>query len=390
MKRNKCALTDAKIRGLTPDPNKQYEIWDEKISGFGCRVSPGGSKAFVLTYRNKNGLSRRMTLGRYPLLSLSEARKKAFQNLSEVAKGNDPASEKKDRNSDKFQFAAIVDEFIELYAKPRNRSWRETERILKRDFVSRWAKRDIREIGKADLTKILDAIAKQYPSAANHAYRAINKLFNWAVERSVIDISPSDGLKLPSKIESRDRVLDEDELISIWFAADAMAYPYGKIIQLLILSAQRRNEVASMRWQDINFEEKIWTIPAEFNKSGRTHRIPLSDQVIKIIQSIPKTHDVLVFPARGSNKCVSGFSKWKKKIDNISGVSDWTVHDLRRTAATGMAAAKVQPHVVEKILNHSSGSLGGVAGIYNKHEYQDEKVQALQIWDKHIVALVNT
>lgn len=386
MKNTKVSLTDAKIKNLKPSQDKQYEIWDEKISGFGCRVSSKGSRSFVLIYR-LNGRSRRLTLGQYPSLSLSEARKLAQKAKSEVVHGIDPAEKKQTKKDKTYNFERVVNQFIELYAKPRNKSWYETQRILNTDFVKHWRNRDIRELTKSDVNKILDKKAKKYPSAANHAFRAISKFFNWTVERDLLISSPSQGLSLPSLLVKRDRVLNEIELINIWKAAEEMSFPYGKIVQLLILTGQRRGEVSAMRWEDLNYEEGIWVIPADLNKSGKQHIVPLTDEIVKILQSLPKIDDNMVFPARGSENSVSGFSKWKAKLNNLSGAIDWTVHDIRRTVATGMAKLQVQPHIIEKILNHTTGSLGGVAGIYNQYEYLDEMREALVLWGQTLSEL---
>ncbi len=387
MKNTKVSLTDAKIKNLKPSQDKQYEIWDEKISGFGCRVSPKGSRSFVLVYR-LNGRSRRLTLGQYPSLSLSEARKLAQKAKSEIVHGIDPAEKKQTKKDKTYNFEEIVNQFIEIYAKPRNKSWHETQRILNTDFVKHWRNRDIRELTKSDVNKILDKKAKKYPSAANHAFSAISKFFNWAVERDMLISSPSQGLSLPSPLVKRDRVLNELELVKIWKAAEEISYPYGNIIQLLMLTGQRRGEVSSMRWEDLNYDESRWVIPADLNKSGRQHIVPLTKEVIETISSIPKINDTWLFPARGSDRPVSGFSKWKKKLDRLSDTSDWKVHDIRRSVATGMAKLKISPHIIEKVLNHTSGSLSGVAGIYNQYEYQDEMREALVLWEQYLSELV--
>lgn len=143
-----------------------------------------------------------------------------------------------------------------------------------------------------------------------------------------------------------------------------------------------------MRWEDLNFEEGIWIIPADLNKTSNEHILPLTEGVIKIISSIPKTNDTLLLPARGLNKPISGYSKRKKILTKKSDTSDWTVHDIRRTVATGMAKLKIPPHIIEKVLNHSTGSLGGVAGIYNKYEYLDEMREALSLWDIHLSKII--
>ncbi|MGI9483787.1 MAG: Arm DNA-binding domain-containing protein, partial [Hyphomicrobiales bacterium] len=168
-------LTDVKVRKLTPNPKTQFEVWDNKIPGFGVRVSPQGTKSFVLLYR-MNGRPRRFTIGRYPALSLSDARKQANAALREVALGNDPADDKRklSQTSRIQQFDGFVEEFIQKYARRKNRSWKDTERLLKRDFVQKWGKRDVRQISKNDVLYVLDGIVSDgYPSAANHAFRAI-------------------------------------------------------------------------------------------------------------------------------------------------------------------------------------------------------------------------
>ncbi len=380
----KSVLTDAKIRALKPVSNKQLDISDEKIPGFGIRVSPKGTKTFSLVYRF-DARQRRLNLGRYPILSLSEARKAAQAALREVSLGTDPACEKEKHKNDDFEFKNFVDQFIEDYAKRRNKSWRETQRLLEKEFVAFWGKRDLRSIEKRDVTKILDGIVKRgSPSLANHAFAAVRKLFNWAVERDFIEVSPCTGLRAPSKFVKSDRVLSDAELIQVWHGADEMSYPYGRIVQLLILTGQRIGEVSSIEWNDIDTEDNVWNIPADRNKSGRFHRLPLSPQAFNIIKLIPRMHDVLLFPARGRDTPVSGYSKWKRKIDDLSKVNDWKIHDIRRTVATGMARAKVQPFIVERVLNHRSGEISGVAEVYNRYSYADEMREALGQWGSFV------
>lgn len=385
----KSVLTDAKIRALKPVSNKQLDISDEKIPGFGIRVSPKGTKTFSLVYRFDTR-QRRLNLGRYPILSLSEARKAAQAALREVSLGTDPAREKEKHKNDVFEFKNFVNQFIEDYAKRRNKSWRETQRLLEKEFVVFWGKRDLRSIEKRDVTKTLDGIVKRgSPSLANHAFAAVRKLFNWAVERDFIEVSPCTGLRAPSKFVKSDRVLSDAELIQVWHGAEEMSYPYGRIVQLLILTGQRIGEVSSIEWNDIDTEENVWNIPADRNKSGRFHRLPLSPQAFNIIKLIPRIDDVLLFPARGRNTPVSGFSKWKRKIDELSQVNDWKIHDIRRTVATGMARAKVQPFIVERVLNHRSGEISGVAEVYNRYSYADEMGEALEQWGHYVQHLVD-
>jgi integrase len=195
-------------------------------------------------------------------------------------------------------------------------------------------------------------------------------------------------MKIPSRTLARDHLLSGPELTAILIAADKMGLPFGPHVKLQILTAQRRNEVSNLRWTNIDLEHRTWTQPAASNKSGRTHIVPLSNLALETIRSLPRVHDDLVFPARGKDNPVSGYSKWKRKLDQISGVTGWTLHDLRRTAATGMAQLKVPVHIIELVLNHRAKSLSGVAGIYNRHEYLDEQRDALELWARHVEDLL--
>ena len=385
-------LTDFAVRNLKPTTGRQIDVYDSRIRGLAVRVSPSGTKAFVVWYRI-GGKARRLTLGRFPTMSLAEARKRAQEALLQVADGNDPATEKQRARAEYGGnlFSTLVDEFIETYAKRKTRSWAETDRLLKREFVSLWGTWPIATISRQDVTKVLNSIVKRgAPSAANHALSAVRKMFNWALEHGHVDRSPCLGIKAPSKLKSRDRVLTEEELVCIWQAAEEMGYPYGRIIQLLILTAQRRNEVAGMRWVELDLVKATWTIPAERTKPGRTHELPLSKRTLRLLEGLPKVHDDLVFPARGKENPASGFSKWKRQLDGIADVGLWRIHDIRRTVASGMAQLKVPPHVIERVLNHTTGTLGGVAGIYNRFGYLDEMRTALEFWAASLTELIGS
>lgn len=263
-------LTDLVIKNLKPVPNRIYETFDRKVPGFAVRVFPSGTKSFVLLYRQQGRL-RRLTLGKYPVVSLSEARRLAQRALNSVAHGSDPQQSKTEaRNA--ITFNEAVDTFIATHCARFNRAKtaHETARVLRAQFVKRWGSRDVREIARADLVAVLDRIvATGAPSAANHALAAIRKFFNWAVERGLIETSPCIGLKKPAPHRSRDRVLSDGELAQVFHATMAVGFPYGAIVALLILTAQRRGEVTEMRWSEIDFEQATWTIPAVRTKSNR-------------------------------------------------------------------------------------------------------------------------
>ena len=328
-----------------------------------------------------------MTLGRYPTITLSEARRLANEALHAVAFGTDPGTEKArvQHVPDVQHIEPFVDHFVETYARPKNRSADESARLLRREIVRVWGQRPIKEITRHDVIAILDAIMLSgKTTTANRSLAAVRKLFNWAVERGYLEQSPCAGIRAPGKLVSRDRVLTDDEVVAVWKSTFAMGYPYGPIIQLLMLTGQRREEVAAMAWSELSLDEALWSIGSERTKSDRAHVVPLSPLAVAIIAALPRISRRYVFPARGSEGPVSGFGKWKREIDGLNDVAGWRVHDIRRTVATGMARLGVAPHVVERILNHTSGTFGGVAGVYNRFGYLPEMRAALQRWATHV------
>jgi integrase len=276
-----------------------------------------------------------------------------------------------------------------LYCREHNRenTARETERLLRAGFVPSWGERDIQSITRNDVNVVLDGyLAEGSPSAAIHALAAVRKFFNWCVERGLLEASPCERIGRPAPIRSRERTLDDLELAAVWAGAEQVGYPYEQLVQLLLLTAQRRGEVAGMLWSELDLEKAVWLLPASRTKNKRPHYVPLSGGALRIISSLSRAHPAYVFPARGNDEAtLSGFSKFKRRLDTLAGLSEaWTLHDLRRSAATGMAGLGVPPHIVERILNHVSGSFGGVAGIYNRFAYEAEMRQALEMWGGHL------
>lgn len=385
-------LTELGVRKLTAKGGQRVEIWDEKIPGFGLRVAPSGTKSFVIMYYAA-GRKRRLTLGRYPVLSLVDARRRALETLVKVASGSDPKGGEP-ASTLRYRFTDMVGEFVEAHCARHNREnhARETERILRSRFADAWSNRDIREIAKADVLKILDgAVRAGTPSAANHALAAIRKFYSWAVERGLVDANPCAGISRPASAVARERVLSSQELLAVWKGCEANPTPFAQIVQLLMLTAQRRGEVVGMRWSEIDWRAQSWSIPASRTKSNRAQVVPLSTLATSVLNAVSRINDELVFPARGNeDTTTSGFSKMKRQLDGRSQVSDWTLHDLRRSAATHMASLGVAPHVIERILNHTTGTFRGVAGIYNRFQYLPEMRAALELWAEHIGKLEDT
>lgn len=384
-------LNDVMIRTARCPEKGQKEIWDAQIPGFGVRISQGGTKCFVLMYYAQ-GRRRRFTLGRYPSLTLAKARAQAHGALEKIASGEDPSAKKSEarRRLTAESFDRLVEEFIEKYAQQRNRGWQETRRILTREFGTRWGSHAVGDITKRDVTAAIDSIVQRgSPGSAMRSFAILRRFFNWCAERGVVDVSPCQGLRTPVAATSRDRVLTDAELRAIWNASETMGYPFGQVVQLLILSAQRKGEVIGAQWNEVDLKAAVWTLAAERTKSKRKHSVPLSSFVVDIVQTLPRIDDALLFPSNGGSGPISGFSKWKERLDAASAVSEWRLHDLRRTAATGMASLGVAPHVIERILNHTTGTLGGVAGVYNRFQYLPEMRDALEGWAEHVRKLAS-
>ena len=382
-------LTQAAVNALKP-ASKQYDIFDAQVPGFGVRISPGGAKSYCMLYR-LHGRSKRVTIGRVEILTLNAARDLAREIAVKARQGIEWKAERRtysDEAEPGQDFSSIAANFIS-HIRGRLSSAKEAEQMMNRIFISRWGKKKIGEVTRREVVGALDEIGTDSGrSAANHAFALIRRFFNWCVERGLLSETPCRGLKSPFRNVSRDRVLTKPELQQIWLAAEQMDYPFGFFIQVLMLTGQRRNEVAKLRWSHLDFDKCLWVQPAASNKARRLHIVPLSPSVIELLKSLPRLHEDLVFPARGGNNGISGFSKWKHQLDDLSGTSEWRLHDIRRTVTTGMAELKVPYNVADLILNHRSSALSGVAGIYNRHEYLDERREALEKWAKHVSQLV--
>lgn len=272
----KSEFTDVKVRALAAKNERQTDFFDPSVPAFGVRVSPKGTKSFFVMYRI-GGKQKRLTLGRYPTLSLSEARKQAKAALYAVAAGKDPQSKKEVSSGTVEGFNGFIEDFLTKYAAPRNRTWGETERILRREFLPVWTTRSLTQITKADVLQILDSIvARGSPQSANAAFAAIRRAFGWAVERGILQTSPCERLQMPSPVTERDRVLTPLEIAKIWRAADEMGFPYGRLIQMLMLTGQRRSEVALMEWNEVDWHTSNWKIPSSKTKNKTEHIVPLT------------------------------------------------------------------------------------------------------------------
>ena len=222
---------------------------------------------------------------------------------------------------------------------------------------------------------------------ANRVLAVLRKLFNWSVSRGIIGASPCAGISAPYREKARDRVLSDEELKSVITAARAVGIPFGGIVQMLVFTAQRLNEVAGMQWSELHHDQSIWTIPGERTKNGKPHFVHLSDQAKSTLSSTPNLGSI-VFTTNGTTP-FKGFSKAKERLDDISGVTGWRLHDIRRTVTTGMASLGIAPHVADKVMNHQSGTISGVAAVYQRHEFLEERKTALEAWGRYVQSLMD-
>lgn len=379
------AFTAKSLDALKPKA-KRYEVHDVYCPGMSVRVSVQGQKVFSVKFRY--GLAqKRMKLGVYPRISLATAREKAIEILRQVDEGIDPTKRRRTAN---MKVESVCRDFIRLHAAPRNKSWREAERILEREFIATFGQRDIREIKRFDVLETMDAaLARGSSYQANRILSHIRKLFNWCVERGVVDASPIVGLKPPTKEISRERTLQDEEIVRLLRACRNDVYPFRQFAPLLLATAQRRGELSEMRWSEIDFETKTWVIPSDRSKNGKAHVVPLSAFSLEVLAEVPRFLDCDYVFTTTRKSPVSGFSKALRRLADGSQTTDWRWHDLRRTAASGMARLSVAPHVVEKVLNHVSGIISGVAAVYNRHGYDHEKRDALERWGSALAALAS-
>lgn len=365
-------LTDLKINLLPTPKSGQQTYLDPSLAGFGVRVSQGGTKSFVLVHGR---LRERLTIGRYPIITLSEARAEAKKILAQRTLGH--------HSLKTTSWNDAKDTFLRIWAQTkRPRTIQGYTRLLNIHFV--FGSTPLSEITTRDITKRLDRLSKT-PSEQNHALRVIKIFFNWALGRRYIDHHPCYGLKqIPTS--PRSRVLTDDELKRVW-KASAHSGAFGTIVRLLIITGQRRGEIAALRKGWISSD--IITLPKEITKNGREHIFPICRTALALM---PTSTDpaAFLFPGRVNLQTpFNGWSKSKAVLDKVSGVTDWTLHDLRRTFATRLAELGTPPHVIERLLNHVTGQISGVAAIYNRASYLREMREAVAKWEKHLLTVVS-
>jgi integrase len=367
-----------------PEGKRDMLVFDDEQRGLGVRVTAGGSKTYLAQY-NWHGQKRRIPLGSCSALSLAKARDAVRAIMGDVAKGIDPAAErKKAKAHEALTLAALLSDWQALHlASKRPRYAAEAVRALRNAFA-RHLSLPASNLTRPAVVRALDKLARDGHAAMAARTAAYGKAaYGWAVKRGGLSVNPFASLPV-TPILKRERVLFDDELAAIWRATDCTG-AFNGIVRLLMLTGQRREEVAGMTWAELSDDFSTWTIPASRAKNGATHIVPLSAQARGLLRSLPQFGE-LVFP--GLRGPFNGWSKAKAALDARSGVANWRLHDLRRTAATGLQRLGVRLEVTEQVLNHVSGSRAGIVGIYQRHDFANEKRAALEAWGEHVEAIV--
>jgi Site-specific recombinase XerD len=322
-------------------------------------------------------------------VTLHQARTAAQKVFAAKLEGRDPAGEK--REAKRRVVADRVEDLLEIFISQRlsqNRSGGEIARLLRREVGKAWTGKSINEISKRDVVEVISAIEQRgAPIAANKTLKSLKTFLRWCVGRAVLDQSPAEGVPLPAKEVARDRVLNDQELVQVILAAREMGGPYGGIVELLSLTGQRREEVARMRWDELDLAQRFWTLPKSRTKNAKEHVVHLSEQAMAVLKGADK-RGPFVFSVLGT-KPFQEFSGGKRRLDQLSGVTAWRLHDLRRTCVSGIARLGIAPHVADKILNHQAGTISGVAAVYQRHEFLSERRKALELWGAHVDAILN-
>ena len=387
-------LTTKLIENVKPAAIRR-EISDSGCRGLYLVVQPTGRRTWAVRYRFA-GATRKLTLDAG--LTLAEARKAATAALHELERGNDPAALKFDARAKAEQAAAdrerdtveaLVNEFIEQHAKRKTRrnSWKQTEHVFHKIVLPVWRGRIIHDLERRHIRELVENVAVDRPVLANRTLAHLSKFFNWLCERDVIKASPCAGVKSPAKEQARDRVLDDDEIKALWRACAAVGPLAGPAIQLMLLTGQRCGEVVGMKRSEISGD--VWTLAPERTKNKQRHEVPLSTQALAIIEALPGVDEDYLFTSSPTRR-LGNMAPVKVALDaQMEPKEPWVLHDLRRTAASGMAQLKVALPVIEKVLNHKSGTFRGVVGIYQRYEFAAEKREALQRWGNHVEGLVS-
>ena len=363
----------------------RVDHFDSSYPGLALRVSDTGRKVWVYFFRLKNGKTtqRRMTLGVYPAMSVEQSHHAWREAYDLVQAGRDPMAVA-DTALPPMRFVGVFEEWLKR-DQAGNRSARRIERRIRVNVLPAWQHRLITDIDRRACLAAIDDIADRGKVIlARRVFSHLHRMFVWCVGRGIIEVNPLQHAEKPGKETRRERVLDDREIIKLWHASAKLKPCYRDALRLLLLTGARKQEISELRWQEIR--EGAIHLEGERTKNGKVHIIPLSSVARSIIDKIER-NGVHVFRT-DTGRPSTNWARAKTKLDEVSGVTDWIIHDIRCTAATGLQRLGVALPVTEEILGHTSGSRSGVAGIYQRHDYAKEKAAALEAWGAHVMALI--
>lgn len=384
-------LTTAAVDKLKAPKQGQIDHFDRSFPGLALRASCGGRKSWVYVYR-VGGTQRRFTIDTYPALSVAGAHDAWRKARDLVQGGRDPAVAAAAPSA--TDFSGVFDEWLKR-DQAGNRSAETVRKKLEKDVLPAWQHRQIAGIGRRDVLNLIDAIVDRGAVIQARRIQAyLHRLFKWAVGRGIIEINPLADLPKPGSERQRDRVLIRsggstnpyEELLAVWRAGEQAGYPYGPAVQLLILTGARRQEISGLRWSEISGD--IIELDGSRTKNGVKHTIPLSAPARAIIDSLPRVAGSEFLFTNDGATSIASWGRAKARLDEIVDIAPWTIHDLRRTTATGLQKLGTPLQVTEAVLGHTGGSRAGVVGIYQRHDYLAEKRSALEAWGAHVISLI--
>jgi integrase len=402
---SRLRLTALGVERLKPPASGRIEVWDTILPGLGLRVTDRGRKTFVVmtmvgtgdAVRNADGRIvggrrlKRITLQpTWPALSLDAAREQARDILHQADRGEEPTAQ--------LRVVPTWRQYVEGYLQRRRSSLRPSTHTYVTNMLAQmscWDYLPLTAIRREDVLAFVEDTAAHAPVHANRQLEIIKTLYNDAVRRGVVETNPAAPLRPPSREVARDRALSDAEIGWFWTATDRLAWSYRGAYRMLLLTGQRRGMVRLMTWDELDLERRTWTVSAAKMKNGKAHEIALNDLAMEVLaEARPITGGAHGFVLTADGRPLGDFSSAKRKVDaamaEIAGraIPAWHIHDLRRTITHGLAAMGIAPHIADKILAHSSGAISGVAAVYNKFAYLDERRDALAAWGRKVETII--
>ena len=402
-------LTAASVERIKPPSTGRIEYFDVALPALGLRVSARGVKSWVYLGR-VNGKQRRVTLGRWPAMSLKEARKAAGEAAEAMREGHDITAEKRaaailEAEPDRDLVETVIADWFKR-DQAGNRAKAEVIRMVNKDVLPFWRGRRIQEITRRDAIEVIDRVVDRgAPIMARNLHAHLHRMFRWSKGRGIIETNPIADLPKPGVATPRTRVLDDGELRLVWKAAEAIGWPFGPLVRLLVLTGARRGEIGEARWREVDMDGAAIRLEGERTKNGEPHTIPLSMPALAIIGALPRiasgedAASNYVFTVTGKSP-VSGWGRAKAILDakvdalrieaaggsaeTVAPMPGWRFHDIRRTVATGLQRLGHRLEVIEAVLGHIGGSRSGIVGVYQRYGFDDEARAALEAWGAHV------